>query len=300
MPGRSTIFAKDLFRERVAIVTGGATGIGLAIAEELAALGACVVIASRKAGRLTTAARGLSVDYGAQVVPQVCNIRERAQVEALFDQTLAQFGRVDFVVNNGGGQFLAPAASITDKGFRAVIDTNLTGTWNMCQVAAQKWMLEHGGKIVSIVADMWRGFPGMVHTGAARAGVVNMTQTLAIEWAAHGIQLNCVAPGVILTTGMHNYPPGMIEVAARTIPQKRLGTAQEVAAAVCYLLSPLAGFITGATLKIDGGASLWGERWPIPEPACAPTPAIPPWPEERWPQFAAADLETKRKPEEEG
>jgi NAD(P)-dependent dehydrogenase (short-subunit alcohol dehydrogenase family) len=283
-----SIFAPGLFRDRVAIVTGGATGIGLAIAEELVSLGARVVIASRKAPRLQAAARGLSAEYGGEVVPVVCNIRERAQVEALFDETLQRFGKVDFVINNGGGQFLAPAAMITDKGFRAVIETNLTGTWQMCQVAAQKWMIEHGGKIVSIVADMWSGFPGMVHTGAARAGVVNMAQTLAVEWAPSRILVNCVAPGVILTTGMHNYPPGVAQMATRTVPLKRLGTVQEVSGAVMYLLSPAGDFVTGATLRVDGGGSLWGESWPIPEPQNPAPIVIPPWPEERWPHLAPA------------
>jgi len=283
-----SVFAPNLFRDRVAIVTGGATGIGLAIAEELVQLGAHLVIASRKAARLTTAARGLGADYGREVVPIVCNIREREQVDALFDATLARFGRVDFVVNNGGGQFASPAASITEKGWRAVIDTNLTGTWQMCQAAGQKWMLEHGGKIVNIVADMWRGFPGMVHTGAARAGVVNLSQTLAIEWASHGVRVNCVAPGIILSTGMHNYPAGVIERAIATIPVRRLGRAEEVAGAVSYLLSPAGDFVTGATLRVDGGASLWGESWSIPaaEPAAL---SIPPWPEQRWPQHAPKD-----------
>src|SRR5262245_5123088 len=135
-----SIFAPGLFQGRVAIVTGGATGIGLATAEELARLGAKVVIASRKLARLTTAARGLSAEYNAEVLPIVCNIRQRADVEQLFDQTLTHFGRVDFVVNNGGGQFLSPATNITEKGWNAVVETNLTGTWNMCQVAAQRWM----------------------------------------------------------------------------------------------------------------------------------------------------------------
>jgi NAD(P)-dependent dehydrogenase (short-subunit alcohol dehydrogenase family) len=284
----ASIFSPGLFRDRVAVVSGGATGIGLAISEELARLGARVVIASRKAARLQTAAAGLASEYGAELLPVVCDIRERAQVESLFETALSRFGAVDFVVNNGGGQFLSPAATISEKGWRAVIDTNLTGTWNMCQVAAQRWMLQHGGKIVSIVADIWRGFPGMVHTGAARAGVVNMTQTLAVEWASQGIRLNCIAPGVILSTGMHNYPAGVVAAAARTIPLKRLGRVDEVAAAVAYLLSPAADFITGATLRMDGGASLWGERWSIPDPAKPESSEIPPWPEERWPQHAPA------------
>ena len=285
-----SIFAPDLFRERVAVVTGGATGLGLEIAEQLVQLGARVVIASRKKPRLTTAARGLMADYpGSEVLPVTCNIRERAEVEALFDATLARFGRVDFVVNNGGGQFPSPAEAITEKGWRAVLDTNLTGTFNVCQVAAQKHMLAHGGKIVSMVADMWRGFPGMAHTGAARAGVVNLTQTLAIEWAARGIKLNCVAPGVILTTGMHNYPPGVVERATDGIPLRRLGRADEVAGAVLYLLSPAGDFVTGATLRVDGGASLWGESWPIPAASTGEPIAIPPWPEQRWPEHAAQD-----------
>jgi NAD(P)-dependent dehydrogenase (short-subunit alcohol dehydrogenase family) len=287
MTDPASIFAPELFRGRVAIVTGGATGIGLAIAEELARLGARVVIASRKTGRLGTAARGLSAQYGAEVEAIPCDIRKREQVDALFDAALARFGRIDFVVNNGGGQFLARAEAIREKGWQAVIDTNLSGTFHMCQAAALKWMQAHGGKIVNIVADIWRGFPGMVHTGAARAGVVNMTKTLAIEWAEHGIRINCVAPGVILTTGMHNYPPGTVEQVVRRIPVKRLGRAQEVAWAVLFLLSPAGDFITGTTLRVDGGASLWGDSWQIPDPAQPPELRIPQWPEERWPEHAA-------------
>jgi NAD(P)-dependent dehydrogenase (short-subunit alcohol dehydrogenase family) len=283
--GHRSIFRPHLFEDRVAIVTGGGTGIGLSIAEELVQLGARVVVASRKLERLDVAARGLSRDYGAEVVPVRCNVRERAEVDALFDVTLSRFGRVDFVVNNGGGQFPSPAEAITEKGWRAVIDTNLTGTFNMCQAAALKWMMKHGGKIVTIVADVWNGFPGMVHTGAARAGVVNMTKTLAVEWATYGILVNAVAPGVILSTGMHNYPPGLPERAQSEIPVKRLGRPEEIAWAVSYLLSPAGDFVTGETIRVDGGGSLWGNNWPIADREPMPAIEIPPWPEERWPEL---------------
>lgn len=282
-----SIFRADLLEGRVAVVTGGATGIGLAIAEELVGLGAKVAIASRKMDRLAVAAKGLSADYGAEVLPIACNIRRRAEIEALFDGVLQRFGKVDFVVNNGGGQFPAPAEMISEKGWHAVIETNLTGNWNMCQVAAQKWMMDHGGRIVTIVADMWRGFPGMVHTGAARAGVVNMTKTLAVEWARFDIQVNAIAPGVILSTGMHNYPPGMAEAARTQIPLKRLGLSEDIASAVAYLLSPGGDFITGETIRVDGGGSLWGSNWQIPDRESQPPIQIPPWPEERWPEHVA-------------
>jgi NAD(P)-dependent dehydrogenase (short-subunit alcohol dehydrogenase family) len=252
-------------------------------------LGAKVVIASRKRRRLVTSARGLSEEYAGDVLPVVCNIRERAQVDALIDTTLARFGKLDFLVNNGGGQFLSPAEKVSERGWHAVIETNLTGTFHMCQAAYAAHMAEHGGRIVNIVADMWRGFPGMVHTGAARAGVVNMTQTLAVEWARSGILINCVAPGTILSTGMHNYPPEVPAAAAGIIPLKRLGSVQEVADSVLYFLSPAGDFTTGATLRVDGGGSLWGDAFVIADREEAGELQIPPWPEERWPQHVPED-----------
>jgi NAD(P)-dependent dehydrogenase (short-subunit alcohol dehydrogenase family) len=284
-----TIFRPGLFDDKVAIVTGGGTGIGLAIAEELVQLGARVVIASRKMKRLAPAAKGLSRDYDAQVIPLTCNIRDRESVAALYDQTLGAFGKIDFLINNGGGQFMAAAESISEKGWKAVIDTNLNGTWNMCQVGGEKWFYDHGGRIVNVIADMWRGFPGMVHTGASRAGIANLTMTLAAEWAKFGIQINCVAPGVILSTGAHNYPPGMMEALDTHIPLKRLGSPEEVSSAVMFLLGPGGDFITGESLRIDGGSSLWGNSWPIPDPDEKPQYTIPPWPEDRWPEFALTD-----------
>ena len=285
MAGVSTVYREGLFEDRVAIVTGGATGIGLGIAEALVQLGAQVVIASRNERRLVTSARGLSRDYGREVVPQVCNIRERPQIDALIDVALGRFGKLDYVVNNGGGQFMAPAAEIRAKGWNAVIETNLTGTFHMCQSTHARWMKDHGGRIVNIVADIWRGFPGMVHTGAARAGVVNMTKTLAVEWAADGVLINCVAPGTILSPGMHNYPPEIPMTAAAQIPLKRLGTVEEIADSVLYFLSPAASFTTGATLAVDGAGSLWGDGRENPDRPEWKPDQIPPWPEERWPDL---------------
>ncbi len=262
----SSIFAPGLLAGQVAFVTGGGTGIGLAIARELGALGARVVIASRKLDVVTEAAAQLRA-VGLDATALALDIRDSEQVSRVITDILASHGRLDVLVNNAGGQFPSPAAAISTNGWNAVISTNLNGTWYVTREAARQWMLAHGGRIVSVVADMWRGFPGMVHTGAARAGVVNMTKTLAVEWAQFGVRINAIAPGVIASSGLTRYPPEVAENAWRTIPLKRLGTVEEVAWAVAYLVSPAGAFVTGETLKLDGGGSLWGDRWPIGEPA---------------------------------
>ena len=259
-------FAQNLFAGQVALITGGGTGIGLATATLLAQSGARLAIAGRKQEKL---AAGVSVleRLGAECHSQPCDIREPEQVRDLVAAVLARFGRLDILVNNAGGQFPTPAEALSPRGWDAVIRTNLTGTWNVTQAAASLAMLPaRAGVIVNVIADIQRGFPGMVHTGAARAGVENMTRTLAIEWISRGIRLNAVAPGVIRTAGVSQYGEPLLEARRQEIPAKRLGTAEEAAAAICFLASPAASFVTGETLYVDGGARLWGRSWPIPEP----------------------------------
>ena len=277
------LFRNDVLTGKVAIVTGGGSGIGAGIVRELAHQGATVVIASRKADRIARAAKGLSEELGAPVLGIPCDIRDRDAVRGLVEGTLAAHGRIDILVNNGGGQFLAPAQMIRDKGWDAVIETNLTGTWNLTRAAADAWMLENGGRVVNITMLTDRGFPGMAHSVASRAGVEAMTRTLAIEWAQHGVRMNCVQPGLILSSGMNNYPDGG-ELARQTqaeIPLKRLGTVQEVAWLVAFLAGPAGNYITGQVLTLDGGRTLWGRTWPIPDPPELPTVTIPSEPWER-------------------
>lgn len=263
----STIFRSDLFSGRTAVITGGGSGIGKAIAAELGGLGCRVVIAARNAERLASAAEELRSE-GAEVEAIPCNIREEEDVVALFARVNDEFGGADFLVNNAGGQFPSPAGYIRTKGWKAVIDTNLTGTFLCCREAYQQGMEERGGAIVNIIADMFRGFPGMAHTGAARAGVDNLTKSLAVEWAHCGIRVNSVAPGIIMSSGFDTYDPFFQEqflAMKDNIPARRLGTEEEVAAAVTFLLSPAAGYITGETLKVDGASSLWRLHWEVPD-----------------------------------
>ncbi|MEE2830355.1 MAG: SDR family oxidoreductase [Myxococcota bacterium] len=269
-----SIFRPDLFAEKTAIVTGGGSGIGKAIATELGRLGCRVVIAARKQERLDATAAEL-VDQGIEAVPLLCNIREEEQVAALMKETLERFGSIDYLVNNAGGQFPSPAGYIRTKGWNAVIETNLTGTYLCCREVYQAWMEEKGGVIINIIAEMWRGFPGMAHTGAARAAVDNLTKTLAVEWAHCGIRVNAVAPGVILSSGFDTYDPFFQEqflAMKDNVPARRLGTEEEVSAAVCFLLSPAAAYITGETMRVDGASSLWRLHWEVPDHA-----RLPPW-----------------------
>ncbi|XP_062907505.1 peroxisomal trans-2-enoyl-CoA reductase isoform X3 [Mobula hypostoma] len=265
-------FRAALFRDRVAVVTGGGSGIGAAVAAELLALECNVVIASRKIERLREAAEQLSaalVDSNpAKVTPIQCNIRKEDDVRNLMQKVLEFHGQIDYLVNNGGGQFISPAEHISTKGWNAVIDTNLTGTFLCCREAYCSWMKENGGAIVNIVADMWKGFPGVSHTGAARAAVDNLTKSLAIEWADSGVRVNSVAPGMIFSeSAVANYKehgPQIFRSYVPRIPAKRLGVPEEVAPVVCFLLSPAASFITGETVKVDAGQSLYQSPWEIP------------------------------------
>ncbi|XP_056392984.1 peroxisomal trans-2-enoyl-CoA reductase [Hyla sarda] len=268
-----SVFAPGLFRNKVAIVTGGGTGIGKAIAAELLELGCSVVIASRKLERLKEATAEL-VSRISPPDPSVltalqCNIRREEEVESLVKSTLSRYGRIDFLVNNGGGQFPSPSEAITPKGWNAVVETNLTGTFYCCKAVYNAWMKDHGGAIVNIVADMWKGFPGMAHTGAARAAVDNLTKSLAIEWAHSGVRINSVAPGTIFSkTAVENYGgmgPAMFQNYIPNIPAKRLGLPEEISPMVCFLLSPAASFMTGETVKVDAAQSLYHSHWTVPD-----------------------------------
>jgi len=274
----SSIFREDLLEGQVAIVTGGGTGIGASIAREFACLGATVVIASRKKEKIDIAAEGLSEQIGREVFGDTCDIRDREAVNAFVDRVKERHGRIDVLVNNGGGQFFSPAEAIRPKGWDAVIGTNLTGTWNITRAVADKWMLQHGGVVTSITMLTRRTFPGMAHSVAARAGVEAMTRTLAVEWANRGMRLNCIAPGYIASSGIRQYPKGLgiIEKMKTVVPMKRMGSCNEVAWLSAFLASPAGAYITGQTLTVDGGKELWGDYWPIPDPPGL-TPVVIPW-----------------------
>ncbi|XP_023320391.1 peroxisomal trans-2-enoyl-CoA reductase isoform X3 [Eurytemora carolleeae] len=260
-----SIFRSGLFKDKVAIVTGGGTGIGKAISEELLVLGARVVIASRNQDKVADAAKELC-KLG-DVTSFRCNIRKEEDVKTLVKNTLDKYGRIDYLVNNGGGQFPCPAADMSLKGWNAVIETNLTGTYLMSREVYNQYFKDHGGVVVNIIADMFRGFPMMSHTGAARAGVENLTKSLSIEWAENGVRVNAISPGVIFSnTAQANYDTDIFEMSRPKLPFKRLGEPREVSSAVCFLLSPGSQFISGATLRVDGGGSLYSPlMWKIDE-----------------------------------
>lgn len=253
-----SVFREKLFAEHVALITGGGTGIGRAIAHELAALGATVVLAARRPEPLQETVAEIEA-AGGRADHVLLNIRDEDQVEEVVAEVVARHGRLDLLVNNAGGQFPAPAEQISPNGWRTVVDLNLNGTFLVTRAAFNAWMGEHGGAVVSVIADMWQGFPYMAHTGAARAGVDNLTKSLSVEWGPRGVRVNAVAPGTIYSSGMDTYDPEFQRTAAAQsskIPAGRVGTESETSAAVVFLLSPAAAFITGTTIRVDGGQSL--------------------------------------------
>jgi citronellol/citronellal dehydrogenase len=260
-----SIFRPGLFDGHVAIVTGGGSGIGLAIAHTLCELGAKVAIGGRDVDKLARAKEALAV-HGRPVHAGACDIRDVEQVAAFVKGTREALGEVSVLVNNAGGQFWTPAEDLQTKGWDAVIRNNLSGTFYVTrEVATASMIPRKRGRIVNVIAQIARGFPGMVHTGAARAGVENMTKTLAIEWARHDVAVNAVAPGVIRSSGTERYPPELLEMGRRSTPAKRIGTCEEVAELCAYLASDAASFVTGETWYIDGGAHLWGDTWVVPD-----------------------------------
>jgi len=260
-----SIFRPDLFSEQTHIVTGGGSGIGRCTAHELASLGAHVVLLGRKEDKLVRTSEEIRED-GGQVSWHTCDIRDEEQVRTTVAAIAQARGQIHGLVNNAGGQFPSPLAAISQKGFETVVRTNLVGGFLMSREVYSQSMAKHGGAIVNIVADMWFGMPGMGHSGAARAGMVNLTETAALEWASAGIRVNAVAPGWIASSGMDTYSgpvKAMIPKLKEAVPLARLGTESEVSAAICFLLSEAAAFISGSTLRVDGAAPHATMLWPM-------------------------------------
>lgn len=254
-------YREGLFTNRVVLVTGGGSGLGKAIAWLYARLGAQLVIIGRTQEKLQAAERELN-DAGYRAWSQVTDIRDPDAIAALFADIHERFGKLDILVNNAGGQFPQPAIDFSVNGWNSVINNNLNGTWYMMQRAAQYWRdCGTGGNIVNIVTVVDRGMLGAAHTCAARAGVIHLSRTVAVEWAEYNIRVNCIAPGIIATEGMNVYPDAARAQFTRSNPMKRFGGAWDVAEACAYLSAASGNFITGETLTIDGGGKLWGELW---------------------------------------
>lgn len=265
-------FAPDLFRGRTALVTGGGRGIGRAIALAFARLGADVVIASRKPENLDPTAAEIEA-HGRACLAVPTNVREIQEVERLVAAALERFPAIDFLVNNAGGQFPARPSQISDRGWRAVVDLNLNGTWNLLSRVGPHMLERRSGAIVNVVHiySFERGAPAFAHSGAARAGVVNLTRSLAYFWARHGVRVNALAPGTIETQGLREeeFKPAEIadyeRLATADVPAGRLGTADEVAALTLFLCSPAARYVNGAALVADGALSV-GNWTPLLDP----------------------------------
>lgn len=263
----ASVLRPGLFAGEVHWITGGGSGIGRCVAHELASLGATVILTGRSADKLQRVAAEIAEDGGRAEIAAF-DIRDEDALTKAVQQAVTRHGRIHGLVNNAGGQFPSPLTAISKKGFETVLANNLTGGFLMMREIYLQSMQIHGGAIVNMTADMWNGMPGMGHSGAARAGMANLTKTAAVEWAASGVRVNAVAPGWIASAGLDTYKGPVREMIPRLkqhVPLRRLGTESEVSATICFLLSKGASFITGVTLAIDGGAPLDTPLFPIPD-----------------------------------
>ncbi|MDX1496353.1 MAG: SDR family oxidoreductase [Salinisphaeraceae bacterium] len=262
-----SVFRPGLFTGQNIMITGGGSGIGRCTAHELASLGAHVILLGRTQSKLDTVAAEIAED-GGEATGYTLDIRDEEAVTTRVAEIVAAHGRIHGLFNNAGGQFPAPITNISKKGFETVVINNLSGGFLVAREVFKQSMSEHGGAIVNMSCDMWGGMPMMSHTGAARAGMVNLSQTMAVEWAAHGVRVNAVTPGVIASSGMDTYEDptmvAMIPKLKNTVPLKRMGNEAEVSAATVFLLSEAAAYITGTHINIDGGSSCNQKMFPIP------------------------------------
>jgi NAD(P)-dependent dehydrogenase (short-subunit alcohol dehydrogenase family) len=265
-----TVYRDDALAGRVVLVTGAAGGIGGATSVLCARLGATLVLSGRTLATLDELAGRLR-DRGTDVLTVAGSVRDPEQVGTVVDAAWDRFGRLDVVVNNAGGQFSAPALDISPKGWHAVVETNLYGTWFMMQAAARRWA-EAGDPapgedrcVVNISTITGRGAAGIAHTAAARGGQINLTRYLAVEWAPLRIRANAIAVGVVASEGLATYPESARASFGHN-PMRRLGDVWDVAQGVVYLAAPSAAFVTGTTLEVTGGEHVWGEYWPLGRP----------------------------------
>jgi citronellol/citronellal dehydrogenase len=260
-----SVFTEGLFDGKSIIVTGAGSGIGRCTAHELARLGATVTLVGRNPDKLETVKNEISED-GGRAFAFVCDIRDEASVIATVEAVLQRAGRIDGLVNNAGGQYRAALDTISTKGFDAVVRTNLTGGFIFMREVYGRWMKKNGGAIVNMIADIWNGWPNFSHSGASRGGMLTLSESAASEWAPSGVRVNTVAPGAIASSGLDTYDAKDREYIQKQItgeiPLNRFGTESEVSAAIVFLLSPGASFITGTCIRIDGGAPnsrpIWG------------------------------------------
>jgi citronellol/citronellal dehydrogenase len=263
LASHETVYRDDLLKDQTVVITGGGTGMGKAMAFLATRLGANVVLLGRTSAKLEAAQDAIEQLVGKRPMVIPMTIRDPDQVEAALDQVFDQLGRMDTLINNAGGQFPQDALDFSRKGWLAVMDLNLNGTWWMMQEAAKRWVATgKPGNIVNIVATTERGMPQSAHCCAARSGVIYLSKTLATEWTPHKIRVNCVAPGIVETEGFQVYPEEALKRFHLANPMKRRGDAWDVAEAVVYLSAPSGKFITGEVLTVDGGQNQWGVNWP--------------------------------------